>query len=106
MFFTSVVNYDNNDTKIDTFTKFVSITIAVLIILLIYTAEYVQWTPYKQSEIWGVQSRYFIPILMLFAVTMYNNKYKVDGKKSYKYMFIFMLFYNLNAITNIIYKYI
>ena len=106
MFLTCIVNYDSKEVNVDRFTKIISLLIAIIIILLIYTAEYVQWTPYKNSEIWGVQSRYFIPILILLAVTIHNHKYKVDGKNSYQYMLLFMLFYNLNAITNIIFKYI
>lgn len=39
------------------------IFICLLIVALIFSAEYIQWTPYKNQIVTGVQGRYFLPIL-------------------------------------------
>lgn len=39
-------------------------------ILLIYTSLYVQWTPVNNNIVNGVQGRYFLPLLLYFAVAI------------------------------------
>ena len=99
------VNYDNS-VIIDIYAKITCLIIFVTIIALIYTSIYVQWNPVKNVRIEGVQGRYFLPIIILTSFIVSNDKLVFNGKIDNKYMFLFMLFMNLNVITSIIYTYI
>lgn len=72
---------------------------------LIMTSLYVQWTPYRNEIINGVQGRYFIPIIctLAFGIVMLREKienitvdpYNSILKKSYSYLIVLLL----NGIT-------
>lgn len=92
--------------KIDVVTKIIFLFIFCIIILLIYTSLYVQWTTLKAPIIHGVQSRYFLPILLLMAVVLDNRKIIFKEKISNRYLLLFMLFLNLNVIAVIFFTYL
>lgn len=97
---------DEKDIKIDIFTKIVCLFIFVVIVALIYTSLYVQWTEAMKPVITGIQARYFLPILLLTAIIFNNNKIVFTEKLSYRYVLLFLLFFNLSAISCIAYTYI
>jgi uncharacterized membrane protein len=45
----------------------VSLAVAVLGVLAIGAGDYIEWTPVGDSRIWGIQGRYFIPMLPLLV---------------------------------------
>lgn len=100
------VNDEKDKVKIDLFTKLVCIFIFIVIVALIYTSLYVQWTQAKKPIIMGVQARYFLPVLLLTAIIFNNNKLIFTEKISYRYILLFLLFMNLNALSCIAYTYI
>lgn len=53
--------------------------ISVAIVGLIYTSLYVQWTPYANPNIIGVQGRYFLPFIPLLFIVI-GNFIKKDFK--------------------------
>lgn len=65
------------------------ITIILLVVLavigLVFTSLYIQWTPVTYDIIYGVQGRYFAPILPLIAIGLLSklklkNNYSEEGK--------------------------
>ena len=76
------------------------------IILLIFTSLYVQWTPLKNDVIIGIQGRYFIPILIfvpLIFIGLFKKKnIKFDESKINPYIFGFIIFQLINAITMVL----
>lgn len=49
-----------------------------VIVLLIWTALYLSFTPVGAMEIAGVQARYYLPLLYLFALLLTNTKIRVQ----------------------------
>ena len=83
-------------------TSFIFITI----IGLILTSLYVQWTSLKNPLIYGIQPRYFLPIILLAAVVLDNHKIIYQETLSKRYITLFMLFFNLQAITVLFFSYL
>lgn len=52
----------------------------VIIAVMIMTSLYVQWTPYGEEMIGGIQGRYFLPILLLVPVIFCQGKGKRTGQ--------------------------
>lgn len=94
--------------KISNLDKYLSLIIVIAVIGLIFSSLYVQWTPLKNVIIEGVQGRYFIPILMLIPIIFMKGKnsedeYEINLKgKDTRYIFSFLIFQIINAITFII----
>ena len=84
--------------KKNRFVLFVSLFIVGVV--LIMTSLYVQWTPYSYSEIFGVQGRYFTPILGLLFIPMiiYKNK---KAQRCMYYCALFILFLNIIALVDV-----
>lgn len=97
---------DEKEKKVDIFTKVVCFLVFVAIVALIYTSDYVQWTEALKPIVLGIQARYFLPILILTAIILHNNKMVFTEKLSFRYILLFLLFMNLNAISAIVYTYI
>lgn len=93
---------NNEEKKVDNFSKIIIGISVVLVLGLLCTSLYVQWTPLKQEFIDGIQGRYFIPILILLPI-LFNNDYIISNKKiSYRYVFLFMMFINIHSLTYMI----
>ena len=100
------INDDTDKKKIDVKSKLIYLFVFVSIVVLIYTSLYVAWTSYKRPIILGVQSRYFLPIIILMAFILDNKKIILTSKMENKYLASFMLFFNLNALSCLTYTYI
>lgn len=53
-----------------------------IIVVLIWTAMYLAFTPVGQTAIVGVQARYYLPILWLAIVAAYNGKLSINMTKT------------------------
>ena len=95
---------DEKKIKIDLLTRIICTIIFFGIVVLIYTSVYVQWTPVKNVFINGVQPRYFLPILILVAIIVDNNKMVIKEKMN-RFLLTFLLFFNINVATATIYTY-
>lgn len=96
----------NEDIQIHLSTKLMSLFVFIIITVLIYTSLYVQWTTLESPIIHGVQSRYFLPILLLMSIVLNNKKIVFNEKLSNRYVLLFMLFLNLNVVAVIFFTYI
>ena len=90
--------------KVDLPTKIVVAIVFLSIIALIYTSVYVQWTPYKSTFIYGVQPRYFLPILILVALILDNDMIELKVKID-RFLLTFLLFFNISVAAATIYTY-
>lgn len=99
------INEEKTKINFDLPTRIIFLLVFIAIIALIYTSLYVQWTPLKQPLILGIQSRYFLPILLLTAV-FFDNKKIIIKEKLNRFLLLFSLFINLNVITCTIYTYL
>lgn len=86
---------------------------SVIIILLIFAALYVQWTPLGWGIIEGIQGRYFIPIVpeLLFFVHLLikghssGNSTSAVSTEYLTYSYIIMLTYNMTAVVQVMFFY-
>lgn len=54
----------------------------------IYGIFYLTWTPVGAKTILGVQSRYFLPVIMLIPLMIPNKFKKIENKENYIFTFI------------------
>ncbi len=94
------------EVKIDKVTKILSLLILIVCVILIFTSLYVQWTKVGNIIIEGIQGRYFIPLLMLIPVILYNNKRKINQSDTNCYLTLYLIFFNAYAIFNLFYVHI
>ena len=90
----------------DSITKKIFGFIAFSVIILIFTSLYVQWTPFRNPVINGVQGRYFIPILLIILLVLKPNKIKFDLMDNEKYGVLFMAMINIYSLVTIFYNFI
>ena len=103
---TSLLNNEEEVNKNNCILRVVSLIIFLAVILLICTSLYVQFTRVANNVIWGIQPRYFIPVLLLLPI-IFNNKYLLINKKiDYKYIIMFLIMANIHTITFIINTYL
>ncbi len=83
LIFTATVDtYKKDITKKDKILKIVSLILILGIIVLIWTALYLAYTPVLEKTISGVQNRYFLPLLAPIGILIFsNNKIKINTKK-------------------------
>ena len=83
--------------------RYIILGILVLIMGLTFASLYVQWTPYKNPLIEGIQGRYFIPLLYPFAIAISR---KNEDKKSVFPIMIVIILLNLLAGINMYQAYV
>ncbi len=101
-----LVNDDKDRENFNPKTKLFILSIFIVIVALVYTSLYVAWTAVETPIILGVQSRYFLPVILLTAIVFDNKEMIFNYKFKNKYLTSFMLFFNLNTLSCITYTYI
>lgn len=97
---------ENKDIKIDKITRIIFVIVFVCIAVLIFTSLYVQFNRVKNTQIIGIQPRYFIPLLLLIPIIC-NNKTLIFNKKvNYKYLFMYIVFVSIHTLSFIINAYL
>lgn len=83
--------------------RWIMLFVFLVIVVLVMTSLYMQWTPYGEELVDGVQGRYYLPILML--VPMIICRKKEDGKYpalvSNHLILYYSLFVNVVALVTI-----
>lgn len=87
--------------------KYLAILVSTILAFMTFTTMFIQWTNIGATIIDGVQGRYFIPIMLLipsfFLRTKKPNSKPLHSKFSHNYyLYGFLLFESVYAITNII----
>lgn len=75
---TEIITDETLRNKFNKKQKWVMIGTILIIVLLIFTSLYVQWTTVCSESILGVQGRYFIPILPLLMILI-SDKLKIKS---------------------------
>ncbi len=103
---TAICVTENSIYKLNNKQKIIIMFTFLSIILLIFTALYIQWTPLKNTIVEGIQGRYFIPILMLLLIFICDiiNKGSagLKEKRTNYYIWYYYLSINIYAISKII----
>lgn len=79
------------------------IIIFATITILIFTALYIQWTQVGSPIIEGVQTRYLLPVFIIIPILLSSIIHRPSSSKEklvpHVYLYSFIIFLNLNAIT-------
>lgn len=92
----------DSEKKIDIKTRIVALIAFTGTIILIFTAEYVQWTRVGAEIIDGIQGRYFIPIALIGMIILSKTRLKLEKDECEKYIFPFLAYVNSFVIMNIL----
>ncbi len=87
-----ILFFDNpEENKLNKLEKIVFISVFVIIFGIVYASMLFSWTEYGSVTIDGLQSRYFIPAVLLLAIALANNKIKTSFKNKELYTIIIVL---------------
>ena len=112
LFITAIVVCVNDESlkkKFDTYGCFIITIIFTMIIGLIFTSLFVQWTSYGSTLIDGVQGRYFSPFLPLIFILVGNfisKKKKIKQENITKLVLIVSIVVNYASIIEMFIKFI
>lgn len=90
--------------KIKTFPRYFGLAViatTTLTTVLVFSALYIQWTQVGAYIIEGVQTRYFLPILInipLIIAIYKSNRHRSNTPIESIYLYNYLIFINLNAI--------
>ena len=94
-----VIILDNIQLKVNYYLLYVFVTLSV--IALIFTSEYLSWTPIGSLFIEGIQGRYFIPLFIPCLMMINFNDLKYNLTRIYKYLFLIMIFINISVLATL-----
>lgn len=97
--FMSIIGYDKEIVNINIKEKFWLIIVMCMVIGLIFTSLYLQWTSVGNDLISGIQGRYFIPILMLFGILLINKNIRTKNLPTFKYFYLYLALENILVIN-------
>ena len=89
--------------KIKKIDRWIFVLVFFVITILIFTSLYMQWTPYGEEVVDGIQGRYFLPIMLLISVMICRT----DSRKNYPVLvstdlvMYYSLFINVIALVTI-----
>lgn len=80
IYFSFILISDENDEKLTKFQRAVFLIIPAMVLAIVYAIALSQWTTKGSNLIWGIQARYFIPILISLYIGVSNSRINVDVK--------------------------
>ena len=72
---------------------------------MVYASLFFGWTKLGADAIDGLQCRYFVPVTLMFFITISNRKIKFDLKNKNLYMVCGILLVNIMCFYTIINSY-
>ena len=80
----------------------------LILVLAIFVTEYATINSVGSLYIEGIQGRYYIPMLLMLGIVFSNDVIFIKNNKSIPkmYLFMFLIFVNLHALTYIMFKYL
>jgi uncharacterized membrane protein len=93
-----------NDTKffLSIKDKLIIFLAVAMVVALIFTSLYVQWTSYQAPLVAGVQGRYFIPVAFLGCAFISNKYIKIENINYEQYIYPFLGYIHLISLLAII----
>ena len=101
----SVVNYKEKE-KVNQLTKWFIGGVIIIITMLICTSLYLQWTPVDDSLIKGIQGRYFIPLLFISGLLLFNKKINTKVNLFNRYFILFIIMEQFCVLSSVFYFFI
>lgn len=93
---------DDDEGSIKLKDRIIMLIVFGIIFAMLYAISFTEWTPIGSSSIDGLQSRYFIPIVLLFYMAISNNIIKLNIKDKYRFYCILIAIVQLLSITSIV----
>lgn len=97
---------DNTKRTIEIIDKRLLSFSAFTVVLLIFTAEYLAWTPVADRSVSGVQGRYFVPVLLPIFVICNSNKKLLGFKKKFHSAFMLEIMMNVLAVICVFFAHV
>lgn len=95
-----ILSHDENDKELNIKERIMYLLIPVLVIGLVYTIAFSRWTLVGQPIIWGIQARYFLPVMPLLYIACSNTKFNLNVKnKNGLYALLIALVYITSFMT-------
>ena len=91
------------ENKIEKKDRIVLLVAFSVIFALLYAIAFTEWTPITSNHVLGLQSRYFIPIALLFYIAISNNVLKLNVKDKYRFYAILLSIAHLLSISSILF---
>ena len=103
LFISVFLNNKEEKFEIDKKFKFAMIFIITIIIVMIWLALYLSFTPVGSLTVNGVQGRYFIPIVFPLILLLYTNKIKceIDEAKIYRFFSLALILITFLPILDV-----
>lgn len=97
---------DTSDKDIKSYYRVLILLLLIGVILLVWTALYLSFTPVGLNTINGVQPRYFLPFIFPFIICFQTNKIKntINEKKYNMFVFCVMNLVMLSSIYELVLK--
>ncbi len=89
---------DDSEKHLSTFEIFLLGGVGLIIIVLIFTSLYLQWTPVGNTFVEGVQGRYFIPIMLPLLLIIQNVIGTVKNNQG-KMIFVYISELTVNMVA-------
>lgn len=67
--------------------KLSCLAVALLSVAMVFVSMFISWTPKESKEIFGIQGRYFLPLLPLSVILLYNRVITIKKDPGRKIMF-------------------
>lgn len=85
---------------IDLKERIIFLVVPILVIGLVYIIAFTQWTTKDQNVIWGIQPRYFLPVIIPLYIGISNMGLKIEIKNPKKmYCYFIAIIYILIFFT-------
>lgn len=99
-----ILSYHEDDKKLNIKERIGYLIIPILVIGLVYTIAFSRWTQIGQPTIWGIQARYFLPVMPLLYIACSNSKLEINIKnKNGIYAMLTSVAYILSFLTIIVF---
>lgn len=67
--------------------KMLYLVVTLLSAAMIFVSMFISWTPRESKEIFGIQGRYFLPLLPIAILLFYNKTITIKKDMGRKFMF-------------------
>lgn len=93
---------DEDEKKLKTLDRIILLFVSLVLFAIIYVVAFTEWTPVGFDMINGIQTRYFVPSLLMFYIATSNNFIKLNIKNRYRYYTILLGIVQLLVVFTLI----
>lgn len=82
--------------------RIILIFVSLVLFAIIYAVAFTEWTPIGFSMINGIQTRYFVPSLLMLYIAISNNFIKLNVKNKYRFYTILLSIIQLLVVFTLL----